>query len=346
MINIISKSIVEGGINGPQKVVNNLIKGLDALGYPYCVNKALNSTSQLWIHDDIEALKEASINNLNALIGPNLYILPRNIPKDLNMSPFVYIYPTKWSADFWVHFGFNRCKIDYWPAGIDTEEFSEREKPKNGTVLIYFKQRYKEELDYVKKILDDNNIKYQIISYGSYEQKDYLKKLKDTKYIIWLGRQESQGIALEEALSMNVPILVWDVLKMGHWVPTNKEKNIFNQEELEYKDATAAYYFDETCGIKIKEKDLINDSILNMEKNWIFFEPRKYITQNLNLKKQAKDMIELFNKYYNISYESGKNECIKNNDKWINDKAYYKVFMYTKALIKKIIKIFKSKHVQ
>ena len=64
------------------------------------------------------------------------------------------------------------------------------------------------------------------------------------------------------------------------------------------------------------------------------------------IKKQAKDMIELFNKYYNISYESGKNECIKNNDKWINDKAYYKVFMYTKALIKKIIKIFKSKHVQ
>ena len=106
MLNIISKSLVEGGVNGPQKVVSNLIKGLDIIGYPYCLNKALDSTSQLWIHDDTTALKEASKMKLKAIVGPNLYILPQKVPSDLDFSNFVYLQPSKWVVDFWKDFGF------------------------------------------------------------------------------------------------------------------------------------------------------------------------------------------------------------------------------------------------
>lgn len=342
MLNIISRSIVEGGINGPQKVVSNLIKGLDIIGYPYCINKALDSTSQLWIHDDTTALKEASKRKLKAVVGPNLYILPRNIPTDLDMSNFIYLFPSKWASDFWKKYNFDKCPQDYWPVGIDTKEFSERQKPVDGIVLIYFKQRYLEELKFVKKILTDSKIKYEIISYGSYNQKDYLEKLKNTKYVIWLGRQESQGIALEEAMSMNVPILVWDVLNIGHWVPTKKEEKIYTKDEQTYTDATSAYYFDERCGIKTKDKNEIDESIKKMENQWQKFEPRKYILENLSLEKQARELIRFFEKYYGISYESGLTEKIKNNKEWLNAKWYYKTYFFAKKIAKKLISIFKK----
>ncbi len=340
MLNIISRSILSNDVSGPKKVADNLIKGLDILGYPYCINKALDSTSQLWIHDDIEALKVASKLKLKAIIGPNLYVVPRNITSNIDMSSFIYIHPSKWVIDFWKYLEFNRCPLDTWPVGIDTEEFKEREKPKNGIVLVYFKGRYKEELDFITKLLKEENIRYEIISYGSYDQTDYLKKLKNTRYVVWLGKTESQGLALEEALSMNVPILVWDVLKIGHYVFI--ENKMFNKNELEYKNVTSAYYFDERCGVKTKNKEDLKNLVSEMEKEWMNYEPRKYIIENLSLEKRAKEFIELFDKYYNISFKDGKNESLKSTKKWINDKFYFKTFIFIKDKIKKCVKLLKK----
>ena len=56
---------------------------------------------------------------------------------NINFSNIIYIQPSKWVADFWRQFGFNKCEIATWPAGIDTTYFSERLKPENGIVLIY-----------------------------------------------------------------------------------------------------------------------------------------------------------------------------------------------------------------
>ena len=337
MLNIISRSIVEGGINGPQKVVANLIKGLDLLGYPYCLNKELSATSQLWIHDDPIALREAGKRKLSAIVGPNIYILPRNIPASINLSKFVYVFPSKWSADFWKDFGFDRCRQDYWPTGVDAAEFPERPQPDDGIVLLYFKQRYSEELEFTKSILTAAGLKFETIIYGAYDQKNYLELLQKTKYIIWLGRQESQGIALEEALAMNVPILVWDVQNIGHWIPTRKESKIFNAAEAAYPQATAAYYFDERCGFKTKEKSAIENLVKTMEAQWRNFEPREYVLEKLSLAGQARAMIDFFEKYFGVTFESGKNESIKTGRKWRNDRWYFKASMYLKARIKKVI---------
>ncbi|MFA5934680.1 MAG: hypothetical protein WC827_02230 [Candidatus Paceibacterota bacterium] len=337
MINIISRSVVSSLISGPQKVATNLIKGLDILGYPYCINKALDSTSQLWVHDDKTALKKVAKLKIKAIVGPNIYIMPKNIPEDIDLSNVTYIHPSKWAVDIWKHFGYDKYPIDFWPAGINTDEFSERQKPDDGTVLIYFKQRYPEELDYIKNILEKNNIKYDIISYRFYKQKNYLEKLKNTKYLVWIGRQESQGIALQEALAMNVPMLVWDVTNMGHWVPTEKESKIFTEEELSYP-ATSAPFFNKQCGKITKNKSDLETLVKEMENNWKNFEPRKYIIENLNLVKQARDFIKLYETYYGISYMSGLNEKLLNNKKWRNSKCYMKIFFYTKDLAKKILK--------
>ncbi len=336
MINIVSRSIISKRISGPQKVVVNLIKGLDILGYPYCINKALDSTSQLWIHDDKIALEKAAKSKLKAIVGPNIYLFPKNIPQNIDLSSFVYVHPSNWAVEIWKYFGYKKYPIDSWATGIDTNEFAERQKPKDGIVLIYFKQRFPEELDYIKKIFDEKNIRYEVIQYRFYAQSDYLEKLKKTKYLLWIGRQESQGIALEEALAMNVPMIVWDVITMGHWVPTEKESNIFTQEELKHS-ATSIPYFDERCGYVTKNRSELKSFIERMESDWKNFEPRKYILENLSLKKKALDLINLYEKYFGIEYEKGLNERPKKLKKWRNSKIHMRIYFYMKDLIKKIL---------
>ncbi|MEI8248964.1 MAG: hypothetical protein WCG07_00500 [Candidatus Taylorbacteria bacterium] len=337
MLNIISRSYVEGEINGPQKVVTTLIKGLNKINYPYCINKDLTATSQVWIHDDPVAFEQACRRGIKALAGPNIYVLPRHIPKDIDLSSIVYIQPTEWITTFWKRLGFSACPIDVWPSAIDTDTFTARTQPEKGSVLIYHKQRSIEELDFVVNIFKKKNIPYQIIRYGSYEQKEYIDALKNTTYICWLGRHETQGIALEEALAMNVPALVWDVHALGHWLPRKKDQDLYTAEELIYPDVTSAEYFDERCGIKTKDKDAIERSIDTMESNWRTYTPRDYIVENLNPEKQARALINLYQKHFNISYEQGIRETMRNNKPWINDTMTFKVRSHIKALAKRIL---------
>jgi hypothetical protein len=337
MLNIISRSYVEGEINGPQKVVTSLIKGLDILGYPYCINKDLGATSQLWIHDDPRAFAEAAKGGIHAIVGPNIYIMPKNIPVDIDMSKLIYIQPTRWTCNFWKDRGFDKCPLDVWPSAIDTDEFTERPRPANGNVLLYYKQRPTEELDFVTAMLEKKKIPYDIIRYGSYSQKEYVAKLKNARYVFWLGRHETQGIALEEALAMNVPALVWDVSAVGHWLPREKDKNNYSPEEATYTNTTSAEYFDDRCGIKTKNRTDIESAIDRMEQNWSTFSPRQYISENLGLEKQARTMIDLFTKHLGISYEDGKNETIKNNKKWQNAQLHFRTLSFIKALAKRIL---------
>ncbi|MFH1454838.1 MAG: hypothetical protein ABIF22_00725 [bacterium] len=341
MLNIISRSIVEGGVNGPQKVASNLMKGLDILGYPYCVNKALDATSQLWIHDDLVALKEASEKKLKAVIGPNLFLLSRYIPADLDMSNFVYVYPSKWSADFWKDFGFNKCPQALWPAGIDTSEYISSIEKKD-KVLIYFKQRYEDELIKIETILKNKNLKYSIIKYGSYLESNYKKELSKSKYVIWLGRHETQGIALQDALSTNTPIILCEVKSLGQWMPTQKESSFFTKEESAYKNVTVAPYFSDDCGIKIYDLDEIDKTIDYMENNFLRFLPRKYIIENLSLEKQARDFLNLYEKYFNINFNHARTEKLSNKKNWVNAKLNHVIYFKIKRMIKAIFKILKN----
>lgn len=339
MLNIISKAYLSKTSTGPKKVVDNLIKGLDILGYPYVINKQLDACEMLWIHDDLEAL--SSIDTLDVatkvVAGPNLYVVPRQIPKTINLSKIVYLHPSEWVKDFWITFGFDRCPIEAWPVGIDTEEYKPSTQEKT-TVLVYFKQRSLEELTRVKEALDKKSTTYQIITYGEYREEDYKKLLETTRYIVWLGRQESQGIALQEALAANVPILVCDVDHLGHWEASPKEMAVFTEEENAFTNTTSAAYFDDRCGIKIKDLSMLGDSLDRIERALHDFSPRQYILENLSLEKQAKDLLAVYEKYFGITFEQGKQITICKRGNWRNNKLYFKIYSKLKQSIKRLLR--------
>ena len=335
MLNIISRIYLSESASGPKKVVDNLIKGLDILGYPYVTNKRLDACERLWIHDDAAAL--ARVNKLNSkikiIVGPNLYVAPRQVPRNIDLSKIVYVHPSQWVKDFWLHFGFDRCPIEPWPTGIDTEEFKPSSKTKK-FVLIYFKQRSQEELSQVEEALKDKNIDYKIINYGDYQEPEYKKLLEESRYVIWLGRQESQGIALQEALATNTPVLVCDVRNVGHWVASQKEMAVLTDEENNFTNTTSAPYFDERCGVKIENLSMITEAIDSMEKKLDAFRPRQYILENLSFEKQARSFLAIYEKYFGLSLESGLKEELINAGDWRNNKLYFKLYLDFRDLVK------------
>jgi len=330
-------------ISGPIKVFRNLLKGLDLIDYPYVVNGDLNSCDKLWIYNDPIALNNArKINkNVKILLGPGFYMdrcLSKNIKNLLKekSEEIVCLQPSLWSKEMLLDFGYNYTPVEFWPTGIDTKEFKPDVVRSRDFVLIYFKQRFDWEKEEVEKLLKKKNINYKIIVYGEYLQKDFLNLLNSSKYVIWIGRQESQGIALQEALSMDVPLLVWDVKKVGHWSPPPKDVNIFLKEEYEYTNTTVIPYFDSSCGASFYDSNDIEEKIVFMENNYRNFEPREYILKNLSLEKQALEFLNIFEKKWGLKVEDGYGERLRTSKKWKNEflwKIFSKIYYLFKRLI-------------
>jgi glycosyltransferase involved in cell wall biosynthesis len=114
---------------------------------------------------------------------------------------------------------------------------------------------------------------------------DYINYLHESKYGIWIGCHESQGFALQEALSCNVPLLVWNVESMNQEYGCN------------YIDipATTTPYWDERCGEYFYDsnnfEDIFNKFIFNIEN----YRPREYILENLSMEVCEKKLIDTIN---------------------------------------------------
>jgi glycosyltransferase involved in cell wall biosynthesis len=318
MINIISRSVLSPRIRGPKKVVENLILGLKKIGYPYVLNKSLDSTKRLWIHDDIAALKYLHLlpDRVKTVVGPNLFVNPDEIPPTLDFSKIIYLQPSENVKRIWQKRGMIG-RMAVWPVGIDTEKFKPT-LPAKKFILVYFKNRKEEELRQVLLLLTSQNLNYRLVRYGQYSEDQYIQLLKSTSFVVWLGGPESQGLALEEALAANIPVLVID-----------EGRTEFGER------LTAAPYFNGQCGLKINSLEKLPEALEKMNNQLINFEPREYILQNLSLEKQARDFVDLFDIYFDLSYETGLRENLQSQKDWRNNKFYFKLLMKIKDIIRR-----------
>ena len=337
MLNIISQSIVSTHSRGPRKVVQNLMRGLDQIGYPYVVNYALDATSMLWIHDDRNALAHVSSlpQEVKVVAGPNIYTVPREIPDVLDIKNSVWIYPSKWVEGFWHGSGYGKSRTDIWAVGIDTERFTPSPDPKE-YALVYVKQRSEADVQRICTSLTEKKIPFKIIRYGSYTETEYIEVLKKTSSIIWIGRSESQGLALLEALAMNVPACIFDIGHFGEW--EGPGKNLFTASELSFREATAAPYFDARCGLICKhgmdEEACLQTFFLDVSQ----FSPREYIEEHFTLAKQARAFIALYEHHFSVPYDESLKEQVRSQKRWRNAGFPYRVEAYLKDMIRKIVR--------
>ena len=222
--------------------------------------------------------------NKKFIFGNHFSVFPNRVVRQFNNihKNAVYIQPSQPSIDTWQkEFNFTNLPMKAVPFGVNTNKFKpDNDRRNNNSVLLYYKNRNPKELNLLETFLKNNNINYRVFSYlKRYSEDDFLAYLKTCKYGIWLGRHESQGFAVQETLSCDVPLLVWDVkLRKQEWTMREAYKNILSP-------VTAIPYWDKKCGEFFYNYDELEKTFDIFIKNINTYEPRKFIIENLSQEK-------------------------------------------------------------
>ena len=223
------------------------------------------------------------------IFGPHFSVFPDNRLKKINNknNNSIYIEPSDWVRELWINLGAERyLPIKTFSFPVEVDKFKPIENSIKNEKFIYFKRRDPQELSFIENFLKKQKITYKIFDYNKrYHEKEYLKCLQNARYGIILDAHESQGFAIEEALSCNVPLLVWKVNNMSQEYGSNYS-NI---------NATTIPYWDERCGEFFKEKEKFEEVYYKFINKLDTYKPREFILENLSPKKcgeRFKELIE------------------------------------------------------
>jgi hypothetical protein len=197
--------------SGPDAVVESLLLGLNELHIPFEMNPLKPKYDLVHVLSGIEILKEAiekrEQGTIKTLIaGPSLVKTPyesNNIIQNKNID--LLLFPSRWTRDFYVSLvpELNN-KIKIWPAGVTIpSEISSKQN-----VLVYKKNISDEIFEKIIRILENKKVKYDVVKYGEHNKKQYQDELRKATLLIYLQTTESQGIALQEAWSFDIPTMV------------------------------------------------------------------------------------------------------------------------------------------
>lgn len=227
--------------------------------------------------------------NTKFIFGPHFSVFPNQYQMQIIQGKnVVYIQPSEWVKKLW--YLFKCCEninIKSLPFGVNTNLFNEiLPIEKRDYIFVYYKSRIPIEFQQVMSFLSQFNFKIKIFNYlTKYSEEDYLNCLHNSKFGIWVGRHESQGFALEEALSCNVPLLVWDVKSM------NQEYG-YNYQDF---SATCIPYWDNRCGESFTNIEEMSEKLNKLIQNINSYKPREYILENLSIEKCSEKFINLVN---------------------------------------------------
>jgi len=222
---------------------------------------------------------------------PNYQQLQSLQSKTYNNS--IYIQPSEWSAQSWKNMNAEQfIPIRTFPFPVDTEKFkplAEAQPIEKTNVLIYYKHRIQSEFNLLKEFLAQQNVSnYKVFDYKQrYNEEDYLTYLKQCKYGIILDAHESQGFAIEEALSCDVPLLVWSAQTM------NQEYNS-NYNPI---PCTSIPYWNQQCGEYFHHYEELTSTFQTFQNKIEAneYNPRQYILENLSMEICAERFMDLIN---------------------------------------------------
>jgi hypothetical protein len=246
------------------------------------------------VYSPTDIIDVSKFPNTKFIFGPHSCLFPNEI--DLNLikgKNSIYIQPSDWPiTGFWHNFDSSTKEVRAIPFafGVDTNTFIDT-KPlhEKNSIFIYYKSRKPEELQFIIEMLKKLNIEMncKIFSYtAKYSEQEYLQHLQNSKYGIWVGTHESQGFGLLEALSCNVPLLVWNVKSMA------QEYNYTYDSKF---SATTIPYFDNSCGEYFYEMSEFEETFHLFHSRLDKYRPREYVVNHLSIDVCEQRFIDIVN---------------------------------------------------
>ena len=122
-----------------------------------------------------------------------------------------------------------------------------------------------------------------MVEYGGYGEDGFKQLVNSAKFCFLINGTESQGIAVQEIMSMGVPIIAWDI------------KEWLDQGEAYRVPATSIPYWDERCGEVFFNIDDLEVTFSKFYATLDQYDPKAFIKDNLCFSKTAEQLMEIFN---------------------------------------------------
>jgi hypothetical protein len=270
-------------MNGPLKVILNLKESLDENEIKYSINNNSYEKNIVLHYDSNGYSKHEQLEHNSCFIGPQFWPFD-NYGKFLVENPQYYnklIVPSYWVKNLLVtKFKVNSDKVAIWPVGIKQSNLNKNIKY---DCLIYFKRRTEEELHKIVNFIKSKNLSYNIISYGSYQESDFELLSSQSKFCFLLNGSESQGIAVQEMMNDNIPLLVWDITEWN------------DQGEFYKVPSTSVPYWSETCGERFFNENQMEETFCKFYDRISSYNPREFVEKNLSYKRSVEILMEILN---------------------------------------------------
>ncbi len=286
--------------SGIDKVFLNLAAGLREIDEDFQVNtpwKKIRPEDLIGvIGRDRDCL--AGYNLPNPIVaGVALMTHPTEWPTLCQDYPVAtYVQHCEWAlALYRPYFGADHCAV--WPVGIETDAWQPVPvSAKTTDFLLYNKVRWeharyeKDLLGPIRDRLRAQGLTFEEIRYGHYKPEQYAAALARCRALLFVCEHESQGIAYQEAMSANVPVLAWDP---GEWLDPERFK-----WSTPHVPATSVPYFDARCGERFCDAATFPAALgLFLERLRMgVYAPREYILENLTLALSARRYLALLAK--------------------------------------------------
>jgi hypothetical protein len=197
----------------------------------------------------------------------------------------LYLVTCDWMRNVFRPYYGHRCVS--WYAGMDTSTWVDTQgQPKPIDVLVYDKIRWqrstyeRELLQPILSHLEKRGLRYEVIRYGQYHHRLYTKLLRVSQCMVFLCEHETQGLAYQEALASNVPIIAWD---QGFWLDPKRE-----HLGLAPIAATSVPYFSPECGERFGAIDAFAPTFEIFWAQIGAYTPRRFVERELTMTGSAR----------------------------------------------------------
>ena len=293
-------------LHGPGQRFRNLQKGLNLIGQEIRVNPSVKDlTCYVHVLSDVSALRLAiklkRAGRIKVIMaGPTVVSCPpeyNGLINDPNID--IVLTASEWVTKMFVHFSPDlKEKIRVCAGGVDTVYWDEQEE-KDIDFLIYNKSDASTwpssahlpprqmELDIFAELLKRlTGYKVATINYGQYKPEEYRSLLQRSRFAVFLSRQETQGHALSEAWSCDVPTLVWN-------------REYWTYKDYRFDQSSSAPYLTNETGMFFSDASDFDDVLLEFLQKYknMEFSPRKFILRHFSLEKTTTAYMNIWNEF-------------------------------------------------
>jgi len=184
------------------------------------------------------------------------------------------IVASEWMIDFYRDAPDLARKSRACPCGVDAEFWKPMGTPKESACVVYWKsgdERFCEEVESIvrRSGLEPVRVRSRHGEHHIFSPPELRAALDRAVLSVFLSTFESQGIALAEAWSMNVPTVVWNPQGEAEW------------QGRRFKSESSAPYLSRSTGIAVRDIGGLDGAIKQALATLDTFQPRGWVLEHM-----------------------------------------------------------------